>query len=255
MANWIRGLSLLFITFIIVVISIAFSFVVNKNNLYIIIFHYVLTNCELFYGIHVISYIILIIFDIGITLEHEVSLFCTVLEEQICDKKKINYRYVIARHVQFCDILSDFDDIVSFFSAIYYLFQLALTSLSVYNGVIGNGSTIIKCTALVDSVFSMLVFFILTLATTKLPKTMHRIRPILELLFFYEEGLEDKLKIISYRKRLGKAPIGITVAGIFTITKKSIPKTIQAMYSSFTSLLNVKNQMNACDKAYKHVRI
>ncbi|XP_023230448.1 uncharacterized protein LOC111630564 [Centruroides sculpturatus] len=101
----------------------------------------------------------------------------------------------------------------------------------------------------------MFVFVILTLATARLPKTMHRVRPILERLFFYEEGLEDKLKIISYRKRLGKTPIGITVAGIFTITKKSMPKSLQTMYSCFTSLTKVKNQINACDKAYKYVQI
>ncbi|XP_067134877.1 uncharacterized protein [Centruroides vittatus] len=112
-----------------------------------------------------------------------------------------------------------------------------------------------KCANVVYLLFSMLVFVTLTLATAKLPKTMQRIRPILELLFFYEAKLSNKMKIISYRKRLGNFPIGITVANVFTVTKESIPKICHTMYSCFTSLLNVKHEIDACKQVYEQFSI
>ncbi|XP_023215359.1 uncharacterized protein LOC111618139 isoform X2 [Centruroides sculpturatus] len=179
------------------------------------------------------------------------SSLCEKLENAMENDKPLDFRIVIQKHVQYCDILLNIDEMINPTLAVYYLFQLSITTLSFYIGIYGEGLKIVKYGFIYVGIATNIVFSFSVFLTTQIPKTMHRFRSQLELLFFRQKNVNDQLMIISYRKRLGKCPPGITVGGIFTITRKSIPKIMQSMQSYFSSLISIKRGKDACDGILK----
>ncbi|XP_067133047.1 uncharacterized protein [Centruroides vittatus] len=179
------------------------------------------------------------------------SSLCERMENAIEDGKPLDFRFVIQKHAQYCEILLNINDMINPMSAVYYLFHLTITTISFYIGIHGEGLKIVKFASMYVGVASNIVFASSVLLTTEIPKAMHRFRLQLELLFFRQKNVNDQLMIISYRKRLGKCPPGITVGGIFTITRKSIPKILQSMQSYFSSLMSIKKGIHACDEMLK----
>ncbi|XP_023219644.1 uncharacterized protein LOC111621671 isoform X2 [Centruroides sculpturatus] len=52
--------------------------------------------------------------------------------------------------------------------------------------------------------------------------------------------LEQKLKIVNFMKRFGKASLYLSVNGFFNVTKKFPVKMSSALYSVFSNLLNLR---------------
>ncbi|XP_023215348.1 uncharacterized protein LOC111618130 [Centruroides sculpturatus] len=193
--------------------------------------------------------------DVGFTLHENMSSLCEKMEDAMENGKALDVRFVIHKHAQYCDILLNINEMINRMTAVYYLFQLTVTTITFYIGIYGEGLKIVKYAFIYVGIGHNIVFAFSVLLITEIPKTMHRFRSQLELLFFRQKNINDQLMIISYRKRLGKCPPGITVGGIFTITRKSIPKIMQSMQSYFSSLIGIKKGKDACGSVLKQFSI
>ncbi|XP_023238226.1 uncharacterized protein LOC111637050 [Centruroides sculpturatus] len=60
--------------------------------------------------------------------------------------------------------------------------------------------------------------------------------------------LEEKLKVLNFMKRFGKASLSISMEDFFNITKKFPIKMANSLYSIYSSLLNLRSIQERCTK-------
>ncbi|XP_023219643.1 uncharacterized protein LOC111621671 isoform X1 [Centruroides sculpturatus] len=147
---------------------------------------------------------------------------------------------IMTQHNELWDYVKQMNGPFNYVLTILYSCLIALTSLLNYILIFSKMKfelrvlMCIHCAAM--SFTCILVGFLVSAFTSAMQTSFQDIRRFAQC----DLKLEQKLKIVNFMKRFGKASLYLSVNGFFNVTKKFPVKMSSALYSVFSNLLNLR---------------